>query len=50
VSGWTVAIGIPIEELRAHLWFSLARLFVAGFIAVLVGMGIALLFGRRLVR
>jgi hypothetical protein len=50
VSGWTVAIGIPMAELTSHLWYSLARLFVAGFIALLTALVLALLLSRRLMR
>jgi hypothetical protein len=50
VSNWTVAIGIPERELTAHLWYSMARLFVAGFVALLTALGLAALFGRRLMR
>ena len=50
VSGWTVAIGIPQRELTAHLWSSMARLFIAGFIALITALGLAVLLGRRLLR
>jgi len=50
VSNWSVAIGIPQTELTAHLWYSLARLFVAAFVALLVALGLAALFSRRLMR
>ena len=49
-SGWTVAIGIPQRELTAHLWYSMARLFVVAFIALLTALALALLLGRRLMR
>jgi hypothetical protein len=48
VSNWTVAIGIPQRELAAHLWYSMARLFVAGFVALLAALGLAALFSRKL--
>ena len=47
-SNWMAAIGIPLQELTAHLWHSMARLFVAGFIALLTAVGLAAAFGRRL--
>ena len=50
VSGWTMAIGIPRRELTAHLWSSMARLFIAGFIALITALGLAVLLGRRLLR
>lgn len=50
VSNWTVAIGIPQRELTAHLWYSMARLFVAAFVALLIAVGLAALFSRRLLR
>lgn len=50
VSNWTVAIGIPQRELTAHLWSSMARLFIAGFIALITALGLAVLLGRRLLR
>jgi Cache domain len=50
VSGWTVAIGIPQRELTAHLWSSMARLFIAAFIALITALGLAVLLGRRLLR
>ena len=49
-SGWTVAIGIPQRELTAHLWSSMARLFIAAFIALITALGLAALLGRRLMR
>lgn len=49
-SGWTVAIGIPQRELTSHLWYSLARLFVAAFVALITALGLAVLLGRRLTR
>jgi hypothetical protein len=50
VSNWTVAIGIPIRELVTELIYSMARLFVAGFIALVSALGLALLMGRRFLR
>ena len=50
VSNWTVAIGIPQRELTAHLWYSMGRLFAAGFVALLTALGLAALFSRRLMR
>ena len=50
VSGWAVAIGIPQRELTAHLWYSMARLFIAAFIALITALGLAALLGRRLMR
>lgn len=50
VSGWSVAIGIPQKELTTHLWYSMARLFVAGFIALLTAVGLAAVLSRRLMR
>jgi hypothetical protein len=50
VSNWTVAIGIPIREFVTELIYSMARLFVAGFIALVSALGLALLIGRRFLR
>jgi len=50
VSGWTVAIGIPQRELTRHLWYSMARLFIAAFAALITALGVAALLGRRLIR
>jgi hypothetical protein len=50
LSDWTVAIGIPQKELTTHLWYSMARLFVAGFIALLTAVGLAAVLSRRLMR
>jgi len=50
VANWTVAIGIPQRELTAHLWYSMARLFLAAFVALLTAIGLAVLFSRRLLR
>jgi len=50
LSNWTVAIGIPQRELTSHLWQSMARLFVAAFIALITALGLAALLGRRLMR
>jgi len=50
VSNWTVAIGIPQRQLTAQLWSSMARLFIAGFIALITALGLAVLLGRRLIR
>lgn len=50
LSGWTVAIGIPVRELVMELVYSMARLFVVGFIALLAALGMALALGRRLLR
>lgn len=49
-SRWSVTIGIPQRELTAHLWYSMARLFVAAFIALITALGLAALLGRRLMR
>ena len=49
-SGWTVAIGIPERELTTHLWYSMARLFIAAFVALITALGLAALLGRRLMR
>ena len=49
-SNWTIAIGIPQRELTAHLWYSMARLFIAAFIALLTALVLAVLLGRRLMR
>lgn len=50
VSGYTVAIGIPEQELVLILVHSIARLFLAGFIAILAALGLALVLGRRFLR
>jgi hypothetical protein len=50
VSRWTVAIGIPQRELTAHLWYSMARLFIVAFVALITTLGLAALLGRRLMR
>jgi hypothetical protein len=50
VSGWAVAIGIPQRELTTHLWYSMARLFIVAFVALITALGLAALFGRRLMR
>jgi hypothetical protein len=50
VSNWTVAIGIPQRELTTHLWYSMARLFIAAFFALITALGLAALLGRRLMR
>jgi hypothetical protein len=50
LSSWTVAIGIPQRQLTAQLWSSMARLFIAGFIALITALGLAVLLGRRLLR
>ncbi len=49
-SGWTVAIGIPQRELTTHLWYSMARLFIAAFVALITALGLAALLVRRLMR
>lgn len=46
VSSWSVAIFIPQTELTAHLWYSLARLFIAAFVALLIALGLAALSSR----
>ena len=48
VSGWTVAIGIPLDYFRGHLLSSLARLFIVGFVMLLVATGLALAIARRM--
>lgn len=48
VSGWTVAIGIPQRELAANLLSSMARLFMVGFIALVIALGTAVLIARKL--
>jgi hypothetical protein len=48
ISNWTVAIGIPQRELTTHLWYSMARVFIAGFFALITALGLAALLGRRL--
>lgn len=48
VSGWTVAIGIPLDYFRRHLLDSLARLFIIGFVMLLVATGLALAIARRM--
>ncbi len=48
VSGWTVAIGIPLEYFTRHLLTSLARLFIVGFVMLLVATGFALVIARRM--
>jgi hypothetical protein len=50
VSGWTVAIGIPQRDLVLDLVYSLARLFVVGFIALVVAIVVAFLIARRVMR
>jgi hypothetical protein len=50
VSNWTVAIGIPQRALTTHLWYSMARLFIAAFVALITALGLAALLGRRLMR
>lgn len=50
LSGWTVAIGIPVRELVVELGYSMARLFVVGFIALVAALGLALALGRRFLR
>jgi hypothetical protein len=50
VSNWTVAIGIPQRELTTHLWYSMARLVIAAFVALITALGLAALLGRRLMR
>src|SRR6185369_262631 len=50
ISNWTVAIGIPQRELTTHLWYSMARLFIAAFFALITALGLAALLGRRLMR
>jgi hypothetical protein len=47
-SGWTVAIGIPLEEFTRHLLYSIGRLFIVAFMALLVAGGLALLIARFL--
>jgi hypothetical protein len=46
-SGWTVAIGIPQRELVEQVGYALARLFVVGFIALVVALALAFLIARR---
>ena len=50
LSGWTVAIGIPVRELVMELVYSMARLFVVGFIALVAALGLAFAMGRRFLR
>jgi hypothetical protein len=50
VSGWTVAIGIPQRDLVMELVYSLARLFVVGFIALVVAIVLAFIIARRVMR
>jgi len=50
VSNWSVAIGIPQRELTTHLWYSMARLFIAAFFALITALGLAALLGPRLMR
>jgi hypothetical protein len=50
MSGWTVAIGIPQRDLVLDLVYSLARLFVVGFIALVVAIVLAFLIARRVTR
>jgi hypothetical protein len=47
-TGWTVAIGIPLRELEAHLLSSLGRLFVVGFITLVIALVLGLVLARRL--
>jgi len=50
VSNWTVAIGIPQRELTTNLWHSMARLFIAAFVALITALGLAAVLARRLMR
>lgn len=47
-SGWTVAIGIPLSYFSAQLAFSLARVFIVGFMMITAALALALLFARRM--
>jgi PAS domain S-box-containing protein len=49
-SGWSVAFGIPAAEVEAPLRRSLLMLTAGGVFFALLGVGLALLLGRRIAR
>lgn len=47
-SGWTVSIGIPVAYFNTQLAYSLGRLFVVGFMMLIVALAVAFVIVRRI--
>lgn len=50
VTGWAVGVAIPVSLLEAPMKRSLMMLAAGGLLLLLTGVGLALLFGRRIAR
>jgi PAS domain S-box-containing protein len=48
LSGWTIGLAIPVSAVNAPLYRSLLFTAAGGFALLLVGIGLATLFGRRI--
>jgi signal transduction histidine kinase/ActR/RegA family two-component response regulator len=48
LSGWTILLSAPATRIEASLWWSLGLIVGGGLCLVLLGLGLATLFGRRL--
>jgi signal transduction histidine kinase len=49
-TGWTVGVAIPVSLVEAPMRRSLLMLAAGGILLLLTGVGLALLFGRRIAR
>ena len=50
LSGWTVTVEMPVSMLEAPMRRSLILFALGGFALLLLGIGVALFFGRRIAR
>ncbi len=48
LSGWTILLSTPASPIEASLWWSLGLIVGGGLCLVLLGLGLATVFGRRL--